>query len=236
MEKLIGLTQKDVTKTVFICGDPKRVKEIASFMDAPEAVAENREYNSWRGSFRGKRALVISHGIGASGAGICIQELIDLGARAIVRIGTAGSFLDDSLRGDVFLPTGTLRLDGTTRLLVEPEYPAVPDFELLSGIHSAVRAADPRVKYGLSVTSDLFYAGEEKFKGFKKLNIDAVDMETSILFVLGSLNKVRTASVLFFDGNPIKWDSGDYDPHSSQLKDSMAKVVPAVLGAALALE
>ena len=236
MEKLIGLTQKDVTKTVFICGDPKRVKEIASFLDTPEAVAENREYNSWRGAFKGQRTLVISHGIGASGAGICIQELIDLGARTIVRIGTAGTFLDDSLRGDVFLPTGTLRLDGTTRQLVEPEYPAVPDFELLSAIHSAVRMVDPRVKFGLSVTSDLFYAGEEKFKNFKKQNIDAVDMETSILFVLGSLNKVRTASVLFFDGNPIKWSSGDYDPRSTQLKDSMFRAIPAVLGAALALK
>lgn len=53
MEKLIGLTQKDITKTVFICGDPKRVKEISFFMDAPEAVAENREYNSWHSTSGG---------------------------------------------------------------------------------------------------------------------------------------------------------------------------------------
>lgn len=235
MEKLIGLTQKDVTETVFICGDPRRVKDLAAYMDSPAPVAENREYVSWRGSFGGKKSLVVSHGVGASGAGVCVQELIDLGARKIVRIGTAGAFQDDYERGDVFLPSGTLRMDGTTRRLVEPEYPAVPDFSLLSAIYSAVKALDPRVKCGLSVTDDLFYAGEEKFKAYKKLNIEAVDMETSILYVLGSLNKVKTASVLFFDGNPIKWNSGDYDPKSTDLKDSMARAVPAVMGAALSL-
>lgn len=236
MEKLIGLQQKDAAGTAFICGDPKRVKEIASFLDSPVPVAENREYTSWSGSFRGERVLVISHGIGASGAGICIQELIDLGARKIVRIGTAGAFLDDYQRGDVFLPTGAFRLDGTTRQLVAPEYPAVPDFNLLSGIHSAVKAVTSRVKCGLVVTSDLFYSGEEKFKSFKKVNIDAIDMETSILFVLGSLNRVKTASVLFFDGNPIKWDSGDYAPGSDQLRESMSRVIPAIIGATMALD
>ncbi|HNT97305.1 MAG TPA: nucleoside phosphorylase [Elusimicrobiales bacterium] len=235
MEKLIGLTQKDVAETVFICGDPRRVKDLAAHLDSPKYVAENREYVSWSGSFDGKRALVVSHGVGAAGAGVCVQELIDLGARKIVRIGTAGTFLDDYKRGDVFLPSGTLRMDGTTRRLVEPEYPAVPDFSLLSAIYSSVKAIDPRVKCGLSATDDLFYAGEEKFKAYKKLNIDAVDMETSVLYVLGSLNRVKTASALFFDGNPIKWNNGDYDPKSTVLKDSMARIVPAVMGATISL-
>jgi len=234
MEKLIGLTRKDVTETVFICGDPKRVREIAAFLNSSKAIAENREYVSWGGSLNGVKTLVISHGIGASGAAICIQELIDMGARTIVRIGTAGSFIDEHVRGDVFIPTGAFRLDGTSRLLVESEYPAVPDFELISKIYNSVVQHDSRVRYGLVVTSDLFYSAEAKFKSYKQLNVEAIDMETSVLFVLGLLNKVKTASVLFFDGNPIKWNSGDYDPHSDKLKESMSRVIPLILNAAIA--
>ena len=58
-------------------------------------------------------------------------------------------------------------------------------------------------------------------------------METSVLFVLGLLNKVKTASVLFFDGNPIKWNIGDYDPNSNKLKASMTRIIPLILEAVI---
>jgi len=86
------------------------------------------------------------------------------------------------------------------------------------------------------VTSDLFYERQDEFKRFKRLNVGAVDMETSVLFVLGLLKKIRTASILFFDGNPINWKEGQYDPHGKKLKDSMSRVIPQVLNAVLRSE
>ena len=236
MEKLTGLTKETVPTIVFICGDPNRVRGITAFLDSPTKIACNREYVSHAGSLNGMRTLVISHGIGASGAAICIQELIDLGAKTIIRIGTAGAFVDECITGDVFIPTGAFRLEGTSRLLVQPEYPAVPDFRLVSKIYYAIQQCEPRVRYGLAVTSDLFYNNAAKFREYKQLNIDAVDMETSILFVLGLLNKVKTASILFFDGNPIKWNNNEFAPHSNKLKESMARVIPVILNTVLRLE
>ena len=218
---------------VFVCGDPNRVKDIAAFLDAPAEVARSREYVSYRGSLNGTETLVVSHGVGAAGAAICFQELIQLGAKTIVRLGTAGAFADDCRTGDVFIPTGAFRLDGASRALIQPEYPAVPDFALACAIHAALRRREARVRCSLVATSDLFYESAEQFKRFKRLNVEAVDMETSALFVIGLLNKVRTASVLFIDGNPLRWKEGQYDPQGHALKRAMAQAIPCVLDAVL---
>jgi len=138
MEKLTGLTKKDVPRSVFVCGDPNRVKGIAAFLDSPRELARSREFVSFGGSLGGTKTLIISHGVGASGAAICFQELIELGAETIVRLGTAGAFLDDYVIGDVFIPMGAFRLEGASRAMVQPEYPAVPDFALASTIYQAL--------------------------------------------------------------------------------------------------
>ena len=68
-------------------GDPVRVAEIAQYLDDAKEVAHNREYKTYRGTYRGVDVSVTSTGIGGPSAAIAFEELIRVGAKVLIRAG-----------------------------------------------------------------------------------------------------------------------------------------------------
>ena len=99
-----------------------------------------------------------SHGIGAPGTAVLVEEMIKLGARNMIRIGNSGG-LDPALEiGDLAISTGCVRDDGTSRTYVIPEYPAVADFEIVGALVGAAKRTGVRAKAGVTWSLDAFYA------------------------------------------------------------------------------
>ena len=106
----LHLKPEQLAENIILVGDPGRVKLVSSFFDQIETTAENREFVTATGTFRGKRITVLSTGIGTDNIDIVVNELdalvnIDLKTRMakekhtelnIVRIGTSGA-----LQGDI---------------------------------------------------------------------------------------------------------------------------------------
>ena len=226
----IQLQKSERHARVIVCGSPERAERMSKRLKGAECLARNREYHSYLGEHQGEAILITSHGVGSAGAAICFRELIDAGARAIVRIGTAGGLQDSSGIADLVVPTAAIRKDGASAQMVPIEYPAVPDAELMLGIRDRLRAQGHEPHCGVVVTSDLFYP--ERLSGQLELYRDAravaVEMECSTLFVLGALHGVRTGAALVLDGNPLKWDKDHYDPRPERLAQSVDAAFEAV--------
>lgn len=229
---------------VLTCGAPERAEWIAKeFLQDARPVARKREYHSYLGRYDGKDVLVISHGVGAPGAMICFQELVHVGAKTIIRVGTAGGLYDGTKVGDLVVATSAIRRDGVSALMVPADFPAIADekttallFERLSKrVQNGQRGQN--VKRGKVVTSDLFYPGilEGHLQEDADAGAIAVEMECSGLFVLGALKKIRTAAVLALDGNPLKWNEGAYDPRSDAMKIALGHAIHATLSTLAAL-
>jgi uridine phosphorylase len=218
---------------VLTCGPPERAHAIAEHLEGVKAIARNREYHSFLGKYRGHDVLVISHGVGAPGATICFQELIDVGAKAIVRMGTAGGLQDSSCIGDVVVASGAIRKDGVTSQMVPLGFPALPDAGLSARIRDRLRVGSVRHTSGIVLTTDLFYPSllDPEWSLFQKAGAVAVEMECSALFVTGLLRKIKTAGVLVLDGNPLRWKDGDYAPSSPKLVESFNRIMPLCLQA-----
>lgn len=216
---------------VVVCGCPERAEKITSLLKNPKALQKNREYHSFSGSFEGKEILVVSHGVGSAGAAICFNELIQIGAKIIIRVGTAGAFADGLKIGDIVVPTSAARLDGVSQLMVPLNFPASPDFDLTNKLISNLKASFHDIATGTIVTSDLYYPGllDNGFELYKKAGAIAVEMECSTLFICGQLNQIKTSSVLGIDGNPLKWKEGNFDPRSSALGDALIKAAEAAI-------
>lgn len=229
----IKLSKNERYKRAIVCGAPERAAKIAARLTDSEALAKNREYHSYIGRYNNEDIVVMSHGVGASGATIGFQELIDVGVRTIVRLGTAGGLQDDSGIGDIVVATAGVRKEGVSNLMVPPAFPAVADLAMTMQLLDSFRSKNIKVKTGVIVSSDLFYPGllDPELELYKNANAVAVEMECSALFVLGSLRKVRTGSVVVCDGNPLKWKEGHYDPTSNKLQESMDKAIDACLDA-----
>lgn len=179
-------------------GDPARADTVAGHLEDAVLLASNREFRSWSGSYKGKKVLVTSTGIGAASCAIAVEELIRCGVRNLIRIGSCGALQPECGLGDLILVTGAIRDDGTSTAYVEAQYPAIPDFELLSACRES--AADKKIPYhmGICRSHSCLYGDRnpELYSYWTQKHAVASDMETAALFVLGSLRGVRTASIL----------------------------------------
>ncbi len=63
--------------------------------------------------FEGVEVTCASHGVGGNGAAVCFEDLIHLGAKAIIRCGTCGSLKPQVVGlGDLMVSSSACREDG----------------------------------------------------------------------------------------------------------------------------
>ena len=211
----IGITPEQCPADVIVCGEPKRVDMLAELLTDKSLVAHNREYYSVSGKFNGHTVMITSHGIGSAGAAICFQELSMVGAQRIIRIGTAGGLYDSQV-GDLVCSTAAVRDDGASERMIPIAYPAVASYDLVNKLQSQALAAKQTMKVGITLTSDLFYPETlpTNLELYQKAGVLAVEMELSTLLVIAGLRGFQAAGILVLDGQPLKWDEGNYDPKS----------------------
>ena len=183
-----------LAERVLLPGDPGRALALAQeLLEAPLMFNHNRGLWGYTGSAADGEPLTIqSTGIGGPSAALVLEELIALGARRAIRVGTAGA-LDGSLAlGELLIVEQALAADGTSRALGGGER-IDADRQLLA----ALRAAAADVRTGTVVSSDLFYEpGESRFDSWRTAGALAVEMEAAALFAVGRLRGVPVACAL----------------------------------------
>lgn len=188
------LTKDIDTDSAIIMGDPARVDTIAKLMDHVIPWAYNREYKSIVGTYKGKKILAMSTGIGAPSAGIAVEEMHNVGIKRAIRVGSAGAMQHHIPLGRLVIAEGVVRDDGLSRKYVPEIYPAVPSYRLLALAHKYA----PQASYGIIRSHDGFYmddnASTEAF--WSEKGIVADDMESGILMVIGRLRHMETLSIL----------------------------------------
>ena len=92
-------------KTVLMPGDPLRAKFIAeTFLENPKLVTSVRNVYGYTGTYDGREISVMASGMGMPSIGIYSYELFtQYGVETIVRIGSAGSYVEDLKLYDVVL-------------------------------------------------------------------------------------------------------------------------------------
>jgi len=139
----LHLKPGQIANDVILVGDPGRVEMISDFFDEIEVKAQNREFVTVTGRYKGKRITVLSTGIGTDNIDIVINELdalvnIDLGTREIkadktslnlIRIGTSGALQGD-IPVDAFLVSRkAIGFDGLMNFYARREEIADVEFE-----------------------------------------------------------------------------------------------------------
>ena len=124
----------DVGRYCILPGDPGRSEIIARYFDNPVHVAYNREFNIYTGTLLGEKVSVCSTGIGGPSAVIALEELCAIGGDTFVRTGTCGGIKLEVQSNDLVIATGAVRHEGASREYAPIEFPAVPDYEVLSAL------------------------------------------------------------------------------------------------------
>ena len=104
----------DYAEACLLPGDPLRAKYIAeTFFD--DVVQRNGERGmlGYSGTFNGKPVSVQSSGMGCPSAAIVIEELVQLGVKKIMRVGTCGGLQPDMTMGDLVIALSATAADST---------------------------------------------------------------------------------------------------------------------------
>jgi len=195
----VRANEGDYAEACLLPGDPLRAKYIAeTFMD--EIVQRNSERGmlGFTGRFAGKPVSVQSSGMGCPSAAIVIEELVQLGVKKLMRVGTCGGLQPDLSMGDLIVALSATAADATATHYVggEPHAPTA-DFGLVhEAVHQAKQLGKP-VRVGPIVSSDIFYNPDSGLAGrWSDRGILAVEMEAAILFTLGALRKIQAGCML----------------------------------------
>jgi DeoD family purine-nucleoside phosphorylase len=186
----------ELAERVLLPGDPGRALLLAqSLLEQPRMFNHNRGLWGYTGAAADGAPMTIqSTGMGGPSAAIVIEELVQLGARRIVRVGTCGALVGGFALGDVVVAREAVCRDGTSRALGAGDR-AVADPELTAALEAAAER-DGGARAGAVVTSDLFYDADGSHASPPPDDALAIEMETATLFRLGALRGVQTGCVL----------------------------------------
>ena len=230
----LRLVPGDVAPHILMPGDPGRAPIVASLWDEARKVAENREYVTYTGTYKGAPISCASTGIGAPSTSIAMEELARVGATTFIRLGTCGSFQDHILNGDMVIFDSAVRDDGSSAQYAPIAYPAAAHHEVVRACIEAAEALGYRYHVGATRSSSAFYvprpgssfnnfwqsAWRERFEDFKRLNVLAAEMEAAIIFVLARVWGLRGGGISLVIDNVLEpcsaaGESGTFDPAES---------------------
>lgn len=197
----------DIASLVFLVGDPNRIALVTKYWENAECKANNRGLPVWTGTYKGVPVSIASTGMGCPSAAIVIEELANIGAQYLIRIGTCGGLKEEIKPGDLIIPTAAVRAEGTTKEYLDPEFPAIADMDVVAALEKAAKAQNARHWKGINRTHDAFYEPVENLVrwgnilGDKRMQnwaypLVSSEMECSVVFMLSMIRGIKAGAVL----------------------------------------
>ena len=191
--------QGDYADACLLPGDPLRAQYIAeTYLEGVRQVNGERGLLGFTGSWEGKPISVQGTGMGCPGATIVFEELVQLGVKKLLRVGTCGGLQPSHALGDLIVAISAVPADSTAMHLVanEPHCPTA-SWELIHGAVHVAKGMEQPMHVGPIVSSDLFYNPDEgQYERWSKRGVLAVEMEAAALFTVGAIRGVDAGCLL----------------------------------------
>jgi len=204
----IGFGRNDLGEkppaAALLCGDPERARRIAQETAGVHCLAtlsENRGLNSYLCQpDRGPSFIAATSGMGAPSLSIVVNELVAVGVRTIIRVGTSGGIAEQVKAGDLVISQAALCRQGAAHDIAPSDYPAAADPYLTVNLHKAAQTLGVRTHLGVTASVDTFYEGQERSDSanphllrslqgiteeYRQLRILNYEMEAGTLFKMG---------------------------------------------------
>jgi DeoD family purine-nucleoside phosphorylase len=189
----------DFAESVLLPGDPRRARYIAeNFFEGARLVNEERGMLGYTGAYKGEQVSVQATGMGCPSAAIVSEELVQLGAKNLLRVGTCGGYHPEMELGDLVIATAATPHDSTVFSITGgmPYAPAT-HFDVLHAAHHAIERSSRRTFVGPIVTSDLYYDPEEEPAAlWNNLGVLAVEMEAAAIFTIAAMHGIKAGCLL----------------------------------------
>jgi len=214
----MNITEDDVKgnggigRYIILPGSDGRAAKIAEYFKNVTVKKHPRCHNFYMGQVEVKGKIVdiasVASGMGSPSIDIIVNELYRLGARRILRVGTAGSVQPSYIRtGALVIPTASVRDETASACYTPREVPATASLAFIEAARKACAMLGiNNVFTGTVHSKDSLYAREfregpmaiehERYmKILRDSGVLASEMECSMLFNLGAVFNQQLISV-----------------------------------------
>jgi purine-nucleoside phosphorylase len=182
----------ELAERVLLPGDPQRALRMAQ-----DLLAAPRMFNTRRGLWGytgaaadGTEVTIQATGMGGPSAAIVVEELVDLGARVLIRTGTCGALDANRALGDLVTATEVIPADGASRALGAGDRLST-DPELSAAL---VAAGGPPAT---AVSTDLFYDPRPDVEdAWRRAGAEVIEMEAAAVLATAGRHGARAACLL----------------------------------------
>jgi len=235
----LGFGRRDLGRNpptlALLSGDPSRARLIAErYLEGAQTLSEHRGLNCYMAALpNGRRALSATSGMGAPSLSIVVNELLQVGIRQIIRVGTTGSIQPGVKAGSVVITRAALCRQGAANDIAPLEYPAAADPFLTVALANAARDLGVDYHIGITASVDTFYEGQERVESsanpyllrslrgvteeYRQLNILNYEMEAGTLF--------KMAGVYGFEAACVCGVIAQRTTHEKVMRDHMGQAV-----------
>lgn len=200
----IQSNKDDIAKIVLMPGDPLRAKYIAEhFLTDYKLVNTVRNMFGYTGFYKGKKITVFASGMGMPSIGIYSYELFkEYNVDTIIRIGTAGSYVDNVNLFDIVLVENAYSDSNFAYIQNNNENKIISSSNNVNDVIKKVAEINnQKLVCGTVHCTDVFYKESDNYKELvDKYSCLAVDMESFALFNTAQmLNKKATCILTISD-------------------------------------
>jgi purine-nucleoside phosphorylase len=192
---------EDYAPLVLLPGDPNRATWIAEKFDggpgAARQVTSHRGLLGYTGTYHGVPVSVQTSGMGAPSISIVVEELLRLGVRRLIRVGTCGGIGRGIKTGEIVIALAAAPVDGATGTYLHGDpYAPTADFGLIRSLVEAAERHGQKPHVGQVATVDVFYNPDADYVSkWRSRGVLAFEMETSVLYYLAARAKAAGADV-----------------------------------------
>lgn len=225
----------EIAKVVLMPGDPLRAKFIAeTFLDDVVQFNSVRNMYGFTGTYKGVKVSVMGSGMGMPSIGIYSYELYSqYGVDTIIRIGSAGSYLEDVKVYDVVCASGAYSQSNYAKTMSKDnddvQYPSKLVNEKI--IESA-KELGVKVHEKIIHSSDNFYYtcdDPDRTKRLKELDCACVEMESFALFHNAKVLNKNAACLLTISDSLVTHEETTAEERQSSFTTMMKIALEAAI-------
>ena len=185
-----------INENVILPGDPGRIDKILEYLKNTKEIKNNRGLRVSEGEYNNLKISLVSTGMGCPSAAIVCEELANIGAKNVIRLGTCGGLLKEMEPGSIVIPHSAFCGDGTTKEYAPKTIYAEADKEIFDALIQAAKRLGIRYFDGINRTHDAFYEPIENFVKLIGRGFVSSEMECSAVFLISKFRKIKSGAIL----------------------------------------
>lgn len=231
----LALHDLDVRQTVVLTLIPELERRLLNALGNPPPNPHPIQRQTWYNPDACAFSVTTSP-MGAPIAVMLLEQLIALGARRFIYLGFCGALNPAYRIGDCFVPTTSIREEGTSYHYLPADVVPAASGALNALVMGEAAVQGLPVQSGPIWTTDALYRETAlKIQRFQAAGVHAVDMEMAALFAVAQYRACEVSAILIVSDECYHptWQPGFHVPHLRQgCRDAVALSIAAANRAA----